>query len=150
LVATNGKINVQPNVSNVIPGEATVSLDVRHEKDEVRNRASGDMRRAGAEIAGSRGLELAWTDLLDQPAVRMDEALTNALSTAAPNGTRHLVSGAGHDAMILAPHIPSAMLFLRSPGGVSHHPAEGVLAEDVDLAMEIGCRFIESIGIEYK
>ncbi len=80
----------------------------------------------------------------------MDESLTNALSAATPTGTRRMVSGAGHDAMILAPHIPSAMLFLRSPGGISHHPAESVLPGDVDLALEIGCRFIESIGIEYK
>jgi allantoate deiminase len=42
------------------------------------------------------------------------------------------------------------MLFLRSPGGISHHPAESVLPADVDLALEIGCRFIECIGIEYK
>ncbi len=49
LVATNGKINVHPNVSNVIPGEATVSLDVRHDKDEVRNCACEDLRAAAAE-----------------------------------------------------------------------------------------------------
>jgi allantoate deiminase len=150
LVATNGKINVHPNVSNVIPGEATVSLDVRHDKDEVRNCACEDLRAAAEKIACSRGLQWTWTDLLTQPAVRMDESLTNALSAATPTGTRRMVSGAGHDAMILAPHIPSAMLFLRSPGGISHHPAESVLPGDVDLALEIGFRFIESIGIEYK
>jgi allantoate deiminase len=150
LVATNGKIEVQPNVSNVIPGEATLSLDVRHDKDEVRNRACEDMRRAAAEIARSRGLAMAWTDLLSQPAVRLHASLTNILAAVAPSDTRRMVSGAGHDAMILAPHIPTAMLFLRSPGGISHHPAESVLPEDVDLALEIGCRFIESIGIEYK
>jgi len=149
LVATNGKINVQPNASNVIAGEATLSLDVRHDKDEARNRACEDLRRAAAGIARQRGLEMAWTDLLNQAAVRMDGSLTKALSSVAPSA-RRMVSGAGHDAMILAPHIPSAMLFLRSPGGISHHPAESVLPGDVDLALEIGCRFIESIGIEYK
>jgi allantoate deiminase len=61
-----------------------------------------------------------------------------------------MVSGAGHDAMILAPHMPAAMLFLRSPGGVSHHPAENVLPEDVDLALAIGQTFIESLANEYQ
>jgi allantoate deiminase len=42
------------------------------------------------------------------------------------------------------------MLFLRSPGGVSHHPAETVLPEDVDLALEVGCRFLESLTSEYQ
>ncbi len=150
LVATNGKIDVQPNVTNVIPGEATLSLDVRHESDDVRRQACLDLRANAAEIARQRGLQWTWTELLDQLAVRMDEPLTKALAAAAPMGARRMVSGAGHDAMILAPHIPSAMLFLRSPGGVSHHPSESVLAEDVDLALGIGYRFIESISIEYK
>jgi allantoate deiminase len=56
-----------------------------------------------------------------------------------------MMSGAGHDAMIVAPHIPSAMLFLRSPGGLSHHPDESVLAEDVDAALQAGLRFIASL-----
>ena len=51
-----------------------------------------------------------------------------------------MTSGAGHDAMILAPHVPSAMLFLRSPGGISHHPDESVLPGDVDVALEAGRR----------
>jgi allantoate deiminase len=52
-------------------------------------------------------------------------------------------SGAGHDAMILAQKIPAAMLFLRSPGGISHHPDENVLAEDVAAALNAGMRFLE-------
>jgi allantoate deiminase len=79
----------------------------------------------------------------------MDKALTQKLAAAAPAGTRRMISGAGHDAMILAPHMPSAMLFLRSPGGISHHPAENVLSEDVDLALAIGQRFIESLSTEH-
>jgi allantoate deiminase len=149
LVATNGKIAVQPNVSNVIAGDVTVSLDVRHKNDNIRNRTCEEFRYAALDIAGKRSLDWTWTVLLNQSAIRMDEALTNALAAAAPNGVRRLVSGAGHDAMILAPHIPSAMLFLRSPGGVSHHPTEAVLPEDVDLALEVGCRFIESLAIQH-
>jgi allantoate deiminase len=54
-------------------------------------------------------------------------------------------SGAGHDAMIVARRMPAAMLFLRSPGGISHHPDESVLAADVDAALEVGVRFLEEL-----
>jgi allantoate deiminase len=58
----------------------------------------------------------------------------------------HMDSGAGHDAMIVAPFIPSAMLFLRSPGGVSHHPDENVLVEDVAAALTVGAQFLRSFA----
>ena len=64
---------------------------------------------------------------------------------AAGYPVHHMTSGAGHDAMILAPHLPAAMLFLRSPGGISHHPDESVLAADVDAALEVGLRFIRRV-----
>jgi allantoate deiminase len=53
-----------------------------------------------------------------------------------------MVSGAGHDAMILAQRLPASMLFLRSPGGISHHPGESVLAEDVDAALAVGAELL--------
>ena len=56
-----------------------------------------------------------------------------------------MASGAGHDAMIMAKQMPAAMLFLRSPGGISHHPDESVLAQDVDAALETGLRFLEQL-----
>jgi allantoate deiminase len=56
-------------------------------------------------------------------------------------------SGAGHDAMVMATRVPTAMLFLRSPGGISHHPAEAVLAEDVEAALHVGCKFLERLAV---
>ena len=53
-----------------------------------------------------------------------------------------MVSGAGHDAMIMAEKVPSAMIFLRTPGGVSHSPAEAVLVEDVAKAIEAGSNLL--------
>jgi allantoate deiminase len=53
-----------------------------------------------------------------------------------------MTSGAGHDAMILAEHVPSTMLFLRSPGGLSHHPDETVLPEDVEAALATAMEFL--------
>ena len=60
-----------------------------------------------------------------------------------------MASGAGHDAMIVARRMPAAMLFLRSPGGISHHPDESVLAEDVAAAFETGMRFLEELERRY-
>jgi allantoate deiminase len=60
--------------------------------------------------------------------------------------THRMFSGAGHDAMILARRIPAAMLFLRTPGGLSHHPAESVRVEDVAAGLAAGRRFLEILG----
>jgi len=53
-----------------------------------------------------------------------------------------MTSGAGHDAMVVAPHLPSVMLFLRSPGGLSHHPNETVLPGDVEAALATASHFL--------
>ena len=55
-------------------------------------------------------------------------------------------SGAGHDAMVMATRVPTAMLFLRSPGGISHHPDEAVLQEDVEASLRVGWEFLLRIG----
>jgi allantoate deiminase len=150
LVATNGKIECHPNVANVIPSEVTVSLDIRHANNGIRETACVILRSRAVRVADSRQIKLTWTETLNQSSVPMDQSLTRRLEASAPHGIRRMVSGAGHDAMILAPHIPSAMLFLRSPGGVSHHPAETVLPADVEIALSIGQRFMESLIAEYQ
>jgi allantoate deiminase len=55
-------------------------------------------------------------------------------------------SGAGHDAMIVARCMPAGMLFVRSPGGVSHHPDESVREDDVAAALEVGARFLQDLA----
>jgi allantoate deiminase len=82
---------------------------------------------------------------MEQPALPMDPHLTHLLQTAAAQAghpSRIMTSGAGHDAMILAPHLPSTMLFLRSPGGLSHHPDEAVLPQDVEGALATAMEFL--------
>jgi allantoate deiminase len=59
-----------------------------------------------------------------------------------------MFSGAGHDAMVMAARLPTAMLFLRSPGGISHHPAEAVLEEDVRAALDVGRSFLARMAAE--
>jgi allantoate deiminase len=79
---------------------------------------------------------------MDEPAVRMDRALTDRLAAAAGPGVERLVSGAGHDAAVMAGLCPAAMLFVRSPGGISHHPDESVRREDVRVALDVMVRFL--------
>jgi allantoate deiminase len=145
LVATVGKIHAEPNAGNAVPGLVTTSLDVRHADDAIRKTAVSALLDSASSAAAKRGVQLASRLLLDQPTVRMDSRLTHLLHTAAQQAghpSRIMASGAGHDAMILAPHVPSTMLFLRSPGGLSHHPDESVLPEDVEAALATAIHFL--------
>jgi allantoate deiminase len=84
---------------------------------------------------------------LDQAAVACDPRLTAMLARAvqAKSPVHRMTSGAGHDAMIVAAIAPIGMLFLRSPGGISHHPAESVYAADVDAAFAAGMMFLNEL-----
>lgn len=148
LVATVGKMSVEPGASNVIAGRVRVSLDVRHANDTVRlNRTQALLERARA-IAVQRGLDVQWKQQLNQPAVVMDPDLSEALKRAVISAGypgHCILSGAGHDAMIVAQRMPAAMLFLRSPGGVSHRADESVFPEDVAAALSVGLRFMEQM-----
>jgi allantoate deiminase len=148
LVATIGRIDAKPGAGNVIPGEAMLSLDVRHPEDRVRHETVDRFLGCARQIATRRGLSISREMRLDQPSVAMDERLTAALARAVEASGRpvhRMHSGAGHDAMIMARRMPAAMLFLRSPGGISHHPDESVLVEDVAAALAAGVRFLEEL-----
>jgi allantoate deiminase len=145
LVATTGRLQIEPNASNVVPGRVTVSLDVRHRSDENRQEAVRQLISEASGIANRRGMRVRYKEHLDQPAVPMDTALSERVDkavAAAGYPVHHMTSGAGHDAMIVAPHVPSAMLFLRSPGGISHSPEETVLVENVEAALAVGESFL--------
>jgi allantoate deiminase len=151
LVATVGQVHVEPNTANVIASEVQVSLDVRHAHDSERNRAVESLLAQAEAIATRRGLALASTRQMDQPAVPMDERLTAFLAEAieaAGLPVKRMTSGAGHDAMVIASRLPTAMLFLRSPGGISHHPQETVLEEDVAAALAVSHKFLERVAAE--
>jgi allantoate deiminase len=148
LVATVGRVDVSPGAGNVIAGSARASLDVRHAKDALRHAAVRRLLACAEQIAARRGLKVGWEPRLDQPAVAMDPALVDLLAGAAP-GIHRMTSGAGHDAMIVARRMPAAMLFLRSPRGISHHPDETVLPEDVAAALQVGLEFLERLDARH-
>ncbi len=142
LVATVGSLAVSPNAGNVIPGRVRASLDVRHACDETRRGAVARLLASAAAAAKRRGVDVHHEQTLDQPTVRMDSHMCDTLAGIAGH---RMTSGAGHDAMILAPVVPSTMLFLRSPGGISHHPDESVLTADVAVALTAGCEFLNRL-----
>ncbi len=150
LVATVGQIEAKPGVTNVIAAEARVTLDVRHKSDDIRDGAADALIRMAREIADRRGLTLRQSVLLTQQAVAMDLFLVHQIEEAV-RGTgcqpHRMASGAGHDAMILAERVPAAMIFLRTPGGISHEPAESVEVEDVAKAIECGLHLFEQLAI---
>lgn len=149
LVATVGKIEARPGATNVIAGETRVTLDVRHGSDEIRTHAVKDFVERAQEIAGRRGLTLQWKTLLEQPAVAMDPFLVSEIERAIGKtgaAPHRMASGAGHDAMILAEKIPAAMIFLRTPGGISHDPAESVSVEDVEKAIDCGLHLLDQLA----
>ncbi|MGO9796277.1 MAG: allantoate amidohydrolase [Terracidiphilus sp.] len=153
LIATVGKIDVEPNAANVIAGVARLSLDVRHADDASRNAAVESLLAQAQTIAEKRGLNLKIVRQMDQAAVPMDERLTAYLAdaiAAAGVPEKQITSGAGHDAMVMAARVPTTMLFLRSPGGISHHPNESVLEEDVEAALNVGHRFLQRLAAEVR
>lgn len=149
LLATVGRIEAIPGATNVIAEEARLTLDVRHSSDGIRLNAVKDLIEQAQEIAESRGLTVRSNTLMQQPAVPMNPFLVGEIERAIVKTgcTPHrMMSGAGHDAMILAERVPAAMIFLRTPGGISHDPAEAVTVEDIEKAIECGLHLLEQLA----
>lgn len=148
LVATVGRLEVSPGAVNVVPGEVRATLDVRHPKDESRHAAVANLLTKAELAAAQRGVRVSARAMSKQAAVFMNRELTVSLRQAAARAgheARAMFSGAGHDAMILAPHVPTTMLFVRSPGGLSHHPEETVRAIDVAAALGTVLEFVHGL-----
>jgi allantoate deiminase len=149
-VGTVGKLEVKHGATNVIAGNVQLTLDVRHRSDEIRNRLVSELIGKAEGISKRRGLALRHSVLLSQAAVPMNEFLINDIDRAVRKSgcvPHRMISGAGHDAMILAEKIPAAMVFLRSPGGISHDPAESVDPEDIEKAIECGLHLLDQLAV---
>ena len=132
LRATVGVVAAEPGAVNVVPGSATLSLDVRHADDAARGRRGRRLLGSAEAIASPRGACAFRVDQARAPRrgpgrPGPDRPARLGRRAAPGSSPRRLVSGAGHDAAVMAAMAPMAMLFLRSPGGVSHHPDESVL-----------------------
>ncbi|MBF0851339.1 allantoate amidohydrolase [Gluconobacter sp. R75690] len=146
-VATVGQIDVTPNTSNVIPGEVRFSLDMRAETNEARDAMADAIRTDLRAIAARRGLGITFDRPQHLPAAacapELVERLSQAVTSVTGRPAQRLLSGAGHDAMAMVDLCPMGMLFIRSPGGLSHHPDETVRVGDVDLAHRALLAFVK-------
>jgi allantoate deiminase len=147
LVATVGAMSLSPNVGNVVPGEVVLLLDARHADDAVRGRAAAAIRAEVEKIASARRVAASWTVRYDTPAIELAPELRRRLGSAiaaAGQPVWTLVSGAGHDAVVLSRICPAAMLFVRCAGGISHDPRESVDEADVAVALDVVERFLRA------
>lgn len=133
LRGTVGRVEFSPNLVNVIPGRASLTVDLRHPDQAVLESAVRTIRGRIELLAKDEGLDCRIRDTASAPAVQFDpmvvEAVMSAMSEAGL-GNCTLISGAGHDAQIMASAVPCGMIFVRSRDGISHNPAEYSSPED--------------------
>jgi beta-ureidopropionase / N-carbamoyl-L-amino-acid hydrolase len=135
-LATVGKVRVEPNGVNAIPSAVTAWLDARGPAEDAVRALVADVGSA----AGTLPVEESWT-----PDTRFDPQLRDRLATLLTAPV--LPTGAGHDAGILsAAGIPTAMLFVRNPTGVSHSPAEHAEPADCHAGVAALARAIEALA----
>ncbi|MDI3406439.1 allantoate amidohydrolase [Streptomyces cavernicola] len=128
--ATVGKLRPVPGGANVIASTVDLWLDIRHPDDAAVNALLATITARVTEIAAAQGCAAEVTAESYSPTAHFHAGLRDQLSASLP-GAPLLPTGAGHDAGVLAPHIPTGMLFVRNPSGISHSPEE--YAEDTDV-----------------
>lgn len=149
LVATVGELRCLPGAVNVIPGEVALSLDIRGPQDAPLDALLTELLAQAQTIAARRGLSFGAEEFYRIAATPCDARLRHLLGdavTSVQGRSLSLPSGAGHDTIALAERWPVGMLFVRCRGGVSHHPAESVMAEDVALAIEAFGRAVRALA----
>ena len=138
---TVGQLLVSPNSRNVIPGEVRFSVEFRHPDDAELNRLDAQFPREAGFLARDCGVTLELTQLFKIPAQPFDPACVDLVRQAASRlgyPAREIVSGAGHDAVYVARHVPTAMIFTPCKDGLSHNEAESI--EPVEA--EAGCQIL--------
>jgi allantoate deiminase len=147
-VGTAGAFEVDPGLVNVIPGHVRVGMDIRAPRDETIAEIVGGLEGFVEEVARERGVTASVNRLWHMPATPMDERIVRALESAAErSGESHMSmpSGAAHDTMCVADHVPTAMVFVPCKDGISHHPAEEADPSDAALAAELILNAIASL-----
>jgi N-carbamoyl-L-amino-acid hydrolase len=143
--ATVGRIVPNPGGTNVIASTVDVWLDARADTDADTRRVVARIREMAADAAARENCELAVVEESYGDTVVFDAGLRDAVS-AALGGVPALPTGAGHDAGVLAAHVPTAMLFVRNPTGVSHSPHEHADPDDCRRGVEALVRVLEELG----
>jgi N-carbamoyl-L-amino-acid hydrolase len=148
--ATFGRIDVAPNGTNAIPSRVTAWLDARCDSDESLTDLVGSVTRLGSERAGRDGTRLEVTPESVSGAVSFDPDLTGRLRAGLEERWGEvpvIPTMAGHDAGILAAAgVPTAMMFVRNPTGISHSPEESASADDCLEGVEALATVLETLA----
>jgi beta-ureidopropionase / N-carbamoyl-L-amino-acid hydrolase len=137
---TVGQLLVSPNSRNVIPGEVRFSVEFRHPSDAEVDVLDAEFPPAAQAIADSCGVKLELTTLFKIPAQPFDPACVDLVREGAAKlgySTREIVSGAGHDAVYVARHVPTAMIFTPCKDGLSHNEAESIQPEEAEAGCQV-------------
>ncbi len=133
-VATVGVIELEPNIVNVVPGRARMTIDLRNANNELLCEAERRFQAYLTELAKSEGVKLEINQLVRFDPVTFDAEIVQRIEANASKlgfSCHRMTSGAGHDAQMMSRICPSAMIFTPSIDGVSHNPAEATDAADL-------------------
>ncbi len=139
-VGTVGEIQFAPSLINVVPGEARFSLDIRGVDEDAFHGVAQDIAAFAEERAQARGMKATFSQRQSVPATPLDQRVVSALEEsvrASGQPYRLMPSGAAHDTMCVAPHVPSAMVFVPCRDGISHSPLEYAEPADAALAAQV-------------
>jgi N-carbamoyl-L-amino-acid hydrolase len=139
-VCTVGKIDLHPNLINVVPATAKLTLDVRNTDESTLQRAETRISEFLAHIADAEGVSITTSTLARFEPVVFDESVVELIESVATehgHSVMRLPSGAGHDAQMLARVCPTAMIFTQSHKGISHNPAEHTSPEDLVAGCDV-------------
>jgi beta-ureidopropionase / N-carbamoyl-L-amino-acid hydrolase len=137
---TVGQLQVLPNSRNVIPGEVRFSVEFRHPDEAEVDRLDAQFPREAGFIARDCGVALELTKLFRIPAQPFDPACVELVRQGAAKlgySAREIVSGAGHDAVYVARHVPTAMIFTPCKDGLSHNEAESIQPEEAEAGCQV-------------
>jgi allantoate deiminase len=152
-VATVGRIRVEPDQMNVVPGRCVFTVDLRHSDLGARRALEERIRSLCTTIASERSLGIGFRVLQETKPVAMDPEVRSVLARAARESgaeATELVSGAGHDAQVLAARCKVGMLFVPSIGGRSHCPEESTKPEDLELGTRVLQKALQIIAYEVR
>jgi hydantoinase/carbamoylase family amidase len=153
VVATVGTLHITHAASNVIPGEVSCTLDLRSDDQAVLSTCYNKLEQLGRTVCERRNIEFDWKPVQESNPVTCDATLNHLLAQSVQQAGYEvitLVSGAGHDAVAIAPVSPVAMLFVRCFKGISHNPLENVELKDIAAAIVVTAAFIHSLIQKYN
>ena len=137
---TVGQLLVSPNSRNVVPGEVRFSVEFRHPSDAEIDVLDAQFPPAAQAIAQACGVTLELTKLFKIPAQPFEPGCVDLVRQAATRrgySTREIVSGAAHDAVYVARHVPTAMIFTPCKDGLSHNEAESIEPEEAEAGCQV-------------